>query len=435
MLVKLIHWSIHNRVLVLLLTLVLTGWGVYSARNMPLDALPDLSDAQVIVKTSFPGQAPQIVEDQLTHPLTSALLAVPGATAVRGYSFFGDSYIYVLFKDGTDPYWARSRVLEYLNQVTGRLPAGARPQLGPDATGVGWVYQYALVDRSGKHDLAELRSLQDWFLKYELQTVPGVAEVATVGGMVKQYQVVVDPQQMRAYSISLSKIKEAIQHANQDVGGSAIEMAEAEYLVHSHGLLTSEDDLRHVHYLEKGIHFRQTPASLEELADIHTGPQARQGVAELDGQGEAVGGIVVMCWGENALATIERVKAKLGQLRKSLPEGVEVVTTYDRSGLIQRAVDTLGHRLIEEFIVVVLVCAAFLFHLRSSLVIVITLPISMLAAFAIMHTQGINANIMSMGGIAIAIGAMVDAAIVMIENAPRPLRRRRCRQTHPSWPS
>ncbi len=421
MIAQIIHWSVRNRILVLLLTLILVGWGAYSAWKTPLDAIPDLSDVQVIVKTSFPGQAPQIVEDQITYPLASALRAVPGALAVRGYSFFGDSFIYVIFQDGTDPYWARSRVLEYLNQVAARLPEGARPQLGPDASGVGWIYEYALVDRSHRHDLAQLRSLQDWFLKYELQTVPGVAEVATVGGMVKQYQVVLDPILMRNFSISLSKVKRAIQGANREVGGSAIEMAEAEYRVYSHGYITGLDDLRRVRYLDKTIPFRRSPLALDEIADIRVGPQMRQGVAELDGEGETVGAIVVMRSGHNALTTIEQVKAKLDELRQGLPAGVEIVETYDRSRLIERAVRTLRDRLIEEFIVVVLVCAAFLFHLRSALVVVVSLPVGILAAFAVMHAQGINANIMSLGGIAIAIGAMVDAAIVMIENAHKRL--------------
>ncbi|MEK7206952.1 MAG: CusA/CzcA family heavy metal efflux RND transporter, partial [Pseudomonadota bacterium] len=421
MIAKIIHWSVRNRLMVLLLTLILTGAGIYSAWKTPLDAIAYLSDVQVIIRTAFPGQAPLIIENQITYPLASAMLSVPGAVTVRGYSFFGDSFIYIIFKDGTDPYWARSRVLEYLNQVAGRLPEGARPQLGPDATGVGWIYQYALVDRSGRHDLAQLRSLQDWFLKYELQTVPGVAEVATVGGMVKQYQVILDPTVMRNFSISLSKVKRAIQEANRDVGGSAVEMAEAEYRVYSHGYITGLEDLRKVRYLDRGIPLRRLPASLDEIADIRAGPQMRQGIADLDGEGEVVGGIVVMRYGYNALATIEQVKAKLGALRQGLPAGVEIVETYDRSGLIERVVRTLRDRLVEEFIVVALVCAVFLFHLRSALVVVVSLPVGILAAFAVMYAQGINANIMSLGGIAIAIGAMVDAAIVMIENAHKRL--------------
>jgi copper/silver efflux system protein len=423
MIAGIIAWSIRNRFLVLVFTLALAGWGVYSTRSLPLDAIPDLSDVQVIIKTSFPGQAPQVVENQVTYPLASAMLSVPGAVTVRGYSFFGDSYLYVIFKDGTDPYWARSRVLESLNQVSGRLPQGVQPKLGPDATGVGWVYQYALVDKTGKHDLAELRSLQDWFMKYELQTVQGVAEIASVGGMVKQYQVVLDPMLMRSFVIPLDKVKRAIQAENRDTGGSSIEMAEAEYRVYSHGLITGEKDLRAVHYLDKPIRFRRAPATLGELADIRVGPQMREGVADLNGTGEVVGGIVVMRGGENALEVIAGVKAKLAQLSKSLPQGVEVVPVYDRSTLILSAVDTLHDRLIEEFIAVVLVCLLFLLHLRSSLVVVVSLCVGILGALAVMKAQGINANIMSLGGIAIAIGAMVDATIVMIENAHKRLER------------
>ncbi|MEQ1593323.1 MAG: CusA/CzcA family heavy metal efflux RND transporter [Thiobacillaceae bacterium] len=423
MIARIIAWSIYNRVMVLVLALMLGGWGAYSARTLPLDAIPDLSDVQVIVKTSFPGQAPQVIENQITYPLATAMLSVPGATTVRGYSFFGDSYIYVIFKDGTDPYWARSRVLEYLSQVSGRLPPGVQPKLGPDATGVGWVYQYALVDRTGKHDLAQLRSLQDWFMKYELQTVPGVAEVATVGGMVKQYQIVLDPTLMRSFVISLDKMKKSIQAENRDTGGSSIEIAEAEYRIYSHGLITGEKDIRNLHYLDKPIRFRRAPATLAELADIRVGPQMREGVAELNGQGEAVGGIVVMRGGENALVTIARIKEKLATMAKGLPEGVEIVPVYDRSSLILRAVDNLRDRLVEEFFAVTLVCLIFLLHFRSSLVIVVSLCVGILSAIAIMRFQGINANIMSLGGIAIAIGAMVDAAIVMIENAHKHLER------------
>ncbi len=421
MIAGLIRWSIENRFMVLLLTLVLAGWGLYAARNIPLDAIPDLSDVQVIVKTAYPGQAPRVVEDQVTYPLTTAMLSVPKAVTVRGYSFFGDSYVYVIFEDGTDPYWARSRVLEYLSQVAGKLPAAARPALGPDATGVGWVYEYALVDRSGDHDLAQLRSLQDWFLKYELQTVPGVSEVATVGGMVKQYQVVLDPDKLRAYGLPLARIKRAIQRANQEVGGSVIEMAEAEYMVRATGYIQRLDDLRRV---SLGVAPDSgTPILLQDVAQIRLGPQMRRGIAELDGEGEVVGGIVVMRYGENALVTIERVKDKLKELSRGLPEGVEVVPTYDRSALIQRAVHNLYGKLVEEFIVVALVCVVFLFHLRSALVVVLSLPVGILVAFLIMYQQGINANIMSLGGIAIAIGAMVDAAIVMIENVHKHLER------------
>ncbi len=414
MIAAIIHWSIRNRLLVLLLTAFLVAGGVYSLRNIPLDAIPDLSDVQVIIKTSYPGQAPQLVEDHVTYPLTTTMLSVPKATVVRGYSFFGDSYVYVLFEDGTDLYWARSRVLEYLSQVQDRLPASASTALGPDATGVGWVFEYALVDRSGQHDISQLRSLQDWFLKFELQTVPGVSEVATVGGMVKQYQVVVDPDRLRAYGIPLSSVRTAIQRGNQEVGGSVIEMAEAEYMVRATGYIQGLEELRQI---PLGMNANGTPVSLDDVAEVRLGPQLRRGVADLDGEGEVVGGIVVMRWGENALATIEAVKARLAELRKSLPDGVEIVTTYDRSDLIGRAIATLQEKLIEEFVIVTLVCALFLFHLRSSLVVILSLPVGILVAFMVMFAQGVNANIMSLGGIAIAIGTMVDAAIVMIENA------------------
>ena len=413
MIARIISWSLDNRFLVLLLTAMLIGGGLYAVKQTPLDAIPDLSDVQVIIKTSYPGQAPQVVEDQVTYPLTTTMLSVPGAVTVRGYSFFGDSYVYIIFKDGTDLYWARSRVLEYLSQVAPTLPATARPALGPDATGVGWVYEYALVDRTGKHDLAQLRSLQDWFLKFELQTVPGVAEVASIGGMVKQYQVVVDPNRLRAYGLALSKVKRAIQRGNQEVGGSVIEMAEAEYMIRATGYLKGLDDLRQI---PLGVSSRGTPILLDDVAEIRLGPQLRRGIAELDGEGEVVGAVIIMRWGENALTTIEGVKAKLNELKKGLPEGVEIVTTYDRSGLIERAVSTLLSKLVQEFLVVALICLLFLFHLRSALVAIISLPIGILAAFIIMHLQGINANIMSLGGIAIAIGAMLPAAIVMVEN-------------------
>jgi Cu(I)/Ag(I) efflux system membrane protein CusA/SilA len=413
MIAGIIRWSIYNRFLVLLATGFLVAWGLYSISQTPVDALPDLSDVQVIIKTPFPGQAPQVVEDQVTYPLTTAMLAVPKAVTVRGYSFFGDSFVYVIFEDGTDLYWARSRVLEYLSQVAGQLPEGAKPALGPDATGVGWVYEYALVDRSGQHDLSELRSIQDWFLKFELQTVPGVAEVATIGGMVKQYQVVLDPDSLRAFNLTLGQVKQAIRAGNQETGGSVIEMGEAEYMVRASGYLKGLDDLADI---PLGVNADGTPILLADVAKLRLGPQMRRGIAELDGEGEVVGAVVVMRWGENALATIEGVKERLAELQKSLPEGVEIVTTYDRSDLIDRAVETLQGKLIEEFLVVALVCAVFLFHLRSSAVIIISLPVGILVAFIIMHQQGINANIMSLGGIAIAIGAMVDAAIVMIEN-------------------
>ena len=416
MIAKIIDWSISNRFMVLMLTIILVGLGVYAVKQTPLDALPDLSDVQVIIKTSYPGQAPQVVEDQVTYPLTTAMLSVPKAVNVRGYSFFGDSYVYVIFEDGTDLYWARSRVLEYLSQVASKLPADARPELGPDATGVGWVYEYALVDRQGNHDLSQLRSIQDWFLKYELQTVPGVSEVVTIGGMVKQYQVVLDPDSLRAYNLPLSKVRKAIQRGNQETGGSVIEMAEAEYMVRATGYVDELDDLRHI---PLGVNEQGTPILLKDVAQIRLGPQLRRGVAELDGEGEVVGGVVVMRFGENALSTINGAKARLEELSRSLPEGVEIVETYDRSALINRAVDNLKSKLIEEFIVVALVCAVFLFHLRSALVIILSLPVGIFIAFIIMERMGINANIMSLGGIAIAIGAMVDAAIVMIENVHR----------------
>ncbi|MEN8801282.1 MAG: efflux RND transporter permease subunit, partial [Thiogranum sp.] len=413
MIANIIRGSIKNRFLVLFLTVILSGWGLYAVSNMPVDALPDLSDVQVIIKTSYPGQAPQVVEDQVTYPLTTTMLSVPKATTVRGYSFFGDSYVYILFEDGTDLYWARSRVLEYLSQVQNRLPASAATALGPDATGVGWVYEYALVDRSGQHDLSELRSLQDWFLKFELQTVAGVSEVATIGGMVKQYQVVIDPDRLRAYGLPLAKVRKAIQRGNQEVGGSVIEMAEAEYMVRASGYIEGVEELKQI---PLGMNANGTPILLEDIAEVRLGPQMRRGIAELDGEGEVVGGVVIMRWGENALKTIEGVKAKLAELERSLPDGVEIVPTYDRSSLIKRAVDTLTEKLFEEFLVVTLVCALFLFHLRSALVVIISLPVGILIAFIIMYAQGINANIMSLGGIAIAIGAMVDAAIVMVEN-------------------
>jgi Cu(I)/Ag(I) efflux system membrane protein CusA/SilA len=413
MIAGLIRWSIANRFLVLLMTLFATAGGIYSVSQTPVDALPDLSDVQVIIKTSFPGQAPQVVEDQVTYPLTTAMLSVPKATTVRAYSFFGDSYVYIIFEDGTDLYWARSRVLEYLSQVSAQLPDDAKPAIGPDATGVGWVFEYALVDRSGQRDLSELRSLQDWFLKYELQTVSGVAEVATIGGMVRQYQVVVDPDKLRAFGIPLSKLKMAIQQGNQETGGSVIEMGEAEYMVRARGYLENLDDLRDI---PLGVNEQGTPLVLADVADVHLGPQMRRGIAELDGEGEVVGGVIVMRWGENALKTINAVKDRLAELQRSLPDGVEIVTTYDRSDLIKRAVETLQRKLIEEFLVVALVCALFLFHLRSSAVVIFSLPVGILVAFIVMKLQGINANVMSLGGIAIAIGAMVDAAIVMIEN-------------------
>ena len=420
MIANIIRWSVNNRFLVLLMTAILIVGGIYSISQTPVDAIPDLSDVQVIIKTSYPGQAPQVVEDQVTYPLATAMLAVPGAKKVRGYSFFGDSYVYIIFDDGVDLYWARSRVLEYLSQVAPTLPADARPALGPDATGVGWILEYALVDRSGQHDLSQLRSIQDWFLKYELQTVPGVSEVATIGGMVRQYQVVVDPDKLRAYGLSLAQIRKAIQNANQETGGSVLEMAEAEYMVRVSGYLQSVADLEQV---PVKIAANGIPVLLADIAEIRVGPQMRRGIAELNGEGEVVGGIIVMRWGENASRTIEAVKEKLAQLRNSLPEGVEIVLTYDRSLLIDRAVASLSRKLVEEFIVVALICALFLFHLRSSMVIILSLPIGILCAFIVMRMQGMNANIMSLGGIAIAIGAMVDAAIVMIENVHKHIER------------
>lgn len=419
MLTAIIRASIQNRFLVLIATLLLTAWGLVAAFKTPLDAIPDLSDVQVIIKTSYPGQAPQVVEDQVTYPITTTMLSVPKATAVRGYSFFGDSYVYVIFEDGTDLYWARSRVLEYLNQAASQLPNNVEPRLGPDATGVGWIYEYALVDKTGKHDLSQLRSLQDWFLKYELQTVPGVAEIASVGGMVKQYQIIADPQRLRAYNIPLERIKTAVQRANQEAGGSVLELGEAEYMVRSHGYLSNIQDIETIPIANNTD--TGAPLLLRDLAQVRLGPQMRRGIAELDGEGEVVGGIVVMRYGENAREVIQNVKARLATLKQGLPAGVELITTYDRSELIERAVHNLGEKLLEEFAVVALVCLLFLFHLRSALVAIVSLPLGVLAAFIVMQQQGINANIMSLGGIAIAIGAMVDAAIVMIENAHKHL--------------
>ncbi|SDS54804.1 Cu(I)/Ag(I) efflux system membrane protein CusA/SilA [Halopseudomonas xinjiangensis] len=414
MIAAIIRWSVANRFLVLLATLFSVAWGIWSVQNTPIDALPDLSDVQVIIRTPYPGQAPQIVENQVTYPLTTTMLSVPGARTVRGYSFFGDSYVYVLFEDGTDLYWARSRVLEYLSQVQGRLPAAAKPALGPDATGVGWIYQYALVDRTGSHDLSQLRSLQDWFLRYELKTLPNVAEVAPIGGMVKQYQVVLDPTRMASRGITQQQVAEAIDAANRETGGSVLELAETEYMVRASGYLQSLADFRAIPLrLDQG----GVPVTLGDVAHVQLGPEMRRGIAELDGEGEVVGGVVILRSGKNARETITAVQNKLDELKKSLPAGVEIVTTYDRSKLIDSAVTNLSHKLIEEFVVVALVCALFLWHLRSSLVAIVSLPVGILIAFIIMQRQGVNANIMSLGGIAIAIGAMVDAAIVMIENA------------------
>jgi len=420
MIESIIRWSVGNRFFVLLATLVVVAVGLYSVKNTPIDALPDLSDVQVIIKTSYAGQAPQVVEDQVTYPLTTSMLSVPGAVTVRGYSFFGDSYVYVIFDEDTDLYWARSRVLEYLSQVSADLPAGVRPQLGPDATGVGWVYLYALQDKTGQLDISQLRSLQDWFLKYELQTVPGVSEVTSLGGMVKQYQIKVDPDKLRAFNIPLSHIQMAIKRGNQEIGASVVEMAEAEYMVRATGYLKNEQDIGNI---PLGVNQNGTPLLLKDIAHIGVGPQMRRGIAELNGEGEVAGGIIIMRFGENAQETINGVKEKLEQLKKGLPEGVEVVTVYDRSGLIERAVENLGFKLLEEFLVVALVCMVFLFHVRSSLVAIFSLPVGILAAFIVMYFQGLNANIMSLGGIAIAIGAMIDGAIVMIENMHKHMER------------
>jgi Cu(I)/Ag(I) efflux system membrane protein CusA/SilA len=420
MIARIIRASVKARGFVLLAALVLVVIGIGAVRTTPIDALPDLSDVQVIIRTSYPGQAPQIVENQVTYPLATTMLSVPGAKVVRGYSFVGDSFVYVLFDDGTDLYWARSRVLEYLSQVQGRLPPGATASLGPDATGVGWIYEYALVDRTGRHDLSQLRSLQDWFLRSELKSVPGVAEVASIGGMVKQYQVLVDPQKLASYGVTQSELVDALKRANQETGGSVVEMAEAEYVVRSPGYLASLDDFRSVpiRTAAGGV-----PVLLSDVATVQVGPEMRRGIAELNGEGEVAGGVIVMRQGKNAREVIDGVRAKLAELRASLPPGVEVVTTYDRSGLIDRAVDNLTGKLLEEFLVVAIVCALFLWHVRSALVAVLTLPLGILAAFIVMRVQGVNANIMSLGGIAIAIGAMVDAAVVMIENAHKHLER------------
>jgi len=413
----LIRWSVANRFLVLIATAFLVVAGLLAVARTPLDALPDLSDTQVIIRTPFPGKAPQVVEDLVTYPLTTTMLSVPGAKTVRGYSFFGDSFVYVLFDDRTDPYWARSRVVEYLNQVQSRLPAGANASLGPDATGVGWVYEYALVDRSGRNDIGQLRALNDWFLKYELKTVPDVSEVASIGGMVRQFQVVLEPDRMRSLGVTQAMVIEALRQANQASGGSVVEMAETEYMVRSRGFLKSLDDFRAIPLAVSGA----TPVMLKDVAFVQVGPEMRRGIAELNGEGEVAGGVVVMRSGKNARTTIRAVKAKLESLKASLPAGVEVVATYDRSLLIDRAVDNLRDKLIEEFIVVALVCALFLFHLRSALVAVVTLPVGVLTAFIVMHWQGVSANILSLGGIAIALGAMVDAAVVLIENAHKHL--------------
>ncbi|CAN7765843.1 efflux RND transporter permease subunit [Pseudorhodoferax sp. LjRoot39] len=417
MIAAIIRWSIGNRFLVLIATAFLVAAGIWSVKHTPVDALPDLSDTQVIVRTTYPGKPPQVVEDLVTYPLTTTMLSVPGAKTVRGYSFFGDSFVYVLFDDKTDPYWARSRVVEYLNQVQSRLPAGATAALGPDATGVGWVYEYALVDRTGRNDLGQLRALNDWFLKFELKTAPDVAEVASIGGMVRQYQVVLDPDRMRALGVTQSTVIEALGKANQAAGGSVVELAEAEYMVRSRGFLKSLDDFRAIPLPVPGT----TPVLLRDVATVQIGPEMRRGIAELDGEGEVVGGVVVMRSGKNARTTIEAVKARLQALKPSLPQGVEVVETYDRSKLIDRAVLNLRDKLVEEFIVVALVCAVFLFHLRSALVAVVTLPVGVLTAFIVMYWQGVSANILSLSGVAIALGAMVDASVVLVEAAHKHL--------------
>jgi Cu(I)/Ag(I) efflux system membrane protein CusA/SilA len=418
MIEKIIAGSLENRFLVLFATLILVGVGLWAVRTTPLDAIPDLSDVQVIVFTEFPGQAPQVVEDQVTYPLTTAMLAVPYAKVVRGFSFFGFSFVYIIFEDGTDLYWARSRVLEYLNYVSGRLPDGVTPSLGPDATGVGWIYEYALVDRSGQHDLAELRSIQDWYLRYPLQTVPGVAEVASVGGYVKQYQVQVDPNALLAYKIPLSKVRTAIMRSNRDVGGRLVEISETEYMVRGRGYIQSIEDIEHI---AVGVDERGTPIRIKDVAHIQIGPEMRRGIAEFNGEGEVVGGIVIMRYGENALTTIQGVRNKLDELKAGLPDGVEIVPVYDRGSLIERAVANLSGTLVLQFILVTVICAVFLLHLRSALVAIVALPIGIMMAFIAMRLQGINANIMSLGGIAIAIGAMVDGPIVLIENAHKHL--------------
>lgn len=420
MLEWIIRRSVANRFLVLMGVVFLVIAGIWSIRSTPVDALPDLSDVQVIIKTTYPGQAPQLVENQVTYPITTTMLSVPGAKTVRGFSAFGDSYVYVIFEDNTDLYWARSRVLEYLNQVQNQLPKGAVASIGPDATGVGWIFEYALVDKTGKHNLAELRSLQDWFLKYELKALPNVSEVATVGGVVKSYQILVDPLKLSQFSVTLPEIKQAVEMANQEAGGSSIEIAEAEYMVRASGYLQSIDDFNKIYLKtpENGV-----PIYLQDVARIQEGLEMRRGVAELNGEGEVVGGVILLRSGENARNVIQDVKQKLEDLSASLPEGIEIITTYDRSILIDNAIDNLSYKLLEEFIVVALVCAVFLWHFRSALVAIISLPLGLFIAFIVMRYQGINANIMSLGGIAIAIGAMVDAAIVMIENAHKKLEK------------
>ena len=414
MIARIIDFVAKNRFLVVLVTILVTAWAIYATYNLAVDAIPDLSDVQVIILTDYPGQAPQVVEDQVTYPLTTAMLAVPKAKVVRGYSMFGESLVYVIFEDGTDIYWARTRVLEYLNFVRGKLPKDVNPALGPDATGVGWVFEYMVEDPTGKHDLAQLRSIQDWYLRYQLQTVPGVAEVASVGGFVKQYQVVVDPNTLASYGIPLSKVKDAIMRSNNDVGGRVIEQAETEYMVRGLGYIKSIQDVQNI---VVGADRKGTPVMIKDIGIVRLGPELRRGLAEANGQGEVVGGIVIARYGENARAVIDGVKAKLEELKSGLPPGVIITPAYDRSNLINRAVENLTHKLIEEMIVVALVCVIFLLHFRSSLVAIVTLPLGVLISLGIMYEAGISANIMSLGGIALAIGVMVDAAVIMIENA------------------
>ncbi len=426
MLERIIEGSVKNRFLVVLLTLLIGSAGVYALFRTPVDAIPDLSDIQVIVHTEYPGQAPQVVEDQVTYPLTTAMLAVPFAKVVRGYSYFGSSFVYIIFEDGTDPYWARSRVLEYLNYVGDRLPSGVTPALGPDATGVGWVFEYVL-NGDNRHDLQQLRTIQDWFLRYELMSVPGVAEVASIGGYVKQYQVEVDPNKLLAYNVPLSKVRMALQRSNSDVGGRLIEMGETEFMVRGLGYIQSIEDVENT---PVGVDENGTPILIRNIAHVHLGPELRRGLIDWNGEGETVGGIVVMRYGENALKTIDAVKEKLEELKRGLPEGVTIHTAYDRSGLIKRAITNLKEKLLEESIIVALVIMLFLLHVRSAFVVIITLPLGILIAFFVMHIQGLNANIMSLSGIAIAIGAMVDAAIVMVENAHKHLERQGGKKDH-----
>jgi len=414
MIKAIINASLRDRFMVLIATFIIGAIGIFAYKNVPLDAIPDLSDVQVIIFTEYPGQSPQVVEDQVTYPLTTSMLAVPDTKVVRGYSFFGLSFVYIIFEDGTDMYWARSRVLESINYVSGRLPRGVTPTLGPDATGVGWVYEYALVDRSGKHDLAELRSLQDWYLRYPLQTVPGVSEVASVGGFVKQYQVEVDPNALLRYNIPLSKVSMAIKMSNKDVGGRLVEMAETEYMVRGLGYIQSIEDLNSI---PVSVDQNGTPIRLKDVANVQIGPELRRGLVDLNGEGEVAGGVVIMRFGENALATIHAVREKLEELKSGLPEGIESVPVYDRGDLIERAVDSLNTSLAQELVIVSIVVILFLLHARSAFVVIVTLPLGVLMAFIVMRIQGLNANIMSLGGIAITIGTMVDGAIVMVENA------------------